>query len=95
MECPELSCGSDEIEYQSQYPSVRRCCATCLKRSLYFETEVAAYQAAVEHFEAAQQQQDQDYATVDLAQYEEDVQVWREDFAAFVTQSQLWFARPA
>ena len=33
-QCPTLSCAEDEIEYRSQYPSVRRCCAVCLRRKL-------------------------------------------------------------
>lgn len=30
--CPVLQCDADELEYLSLYPSVRRCCAICVKR---------------------------------------------------------------
>ncbi|EDQ88422.1 uncharacterized protein MONBRDRAFT_37386 [Monosiga brevicollis MX1] len=88
--CPALSCADDEIEYQSQYPSVRRCCAVCLRRALYDATEIEAYQKATQHWMAAQAEQDADFVTRDLAEYEQELAAFKMELEAYETDAAAW-----
>lgn len=89
-ECPVLNCEADEIEYQSQYPSVRRCCPVCIRRVEYMSREIEAYHEATEHWRVAQEQQDADFLNIDQAQYEQDLADFMEQFDAYKADAAAW-----
>lgn len=90
LTCPTLNCADDEIEYLSQYPSVRKCCPVCIKSEKLLETELLAYQQAIEHYQEAQQQQDELYLRAVHQKYHQELEKWHEDFQMHIKSMKAW-----
>ena len=74
--CPAINCASDEMPYQSSYISARKCCPVCIKRRNFFAMEMMAYQAAVEHWMVAQDEQDRLFEEREFAAYRNATQAY-------------------